>query len=81
MSAASGVTTLNGLSVGQRGRVDALDLPPEQKQRLLEMGLTRGVQFEVVRYAPLGDPMEIKVRGYHLSLRRHEASGIQVTLL
>ena len=54
-------------------------LPPEHRQRLLEMGLTVGTQLEVVRFAPLGDPIDIKVRGYHLSLRKKEASGVQVT--
>jgi Fe2+ transport system protein FeoA len=56
-------------------------LPPEQRQRLLEMGLTVGAQFEVVRYAPMGDPIDIKVRGYHLSLRKNEAAGVLVTRL
>jgi Fe2+ transport system protein FeoA len=69
---------LSSLPIGQRGRVVALDLPPEQRQRLLEMGLTIGVDFQVVRYAPLGDPLEIKVRGYNLSLRKIDAACIRV---
>jgi Fe2+ transport system protein FeoA len=44
----------------------------------MEMGLTRGSTIEVVRYAPMGDPIEIRVRGYHLSLRKSEAAGIAV---
>lgn len=72
---------LSGLAVGQKARVLCLDLPPEQRQRILEMGLTVGTEFEVVRFAPLGDPMDLRVRGYHLSLRKREANGIQVTLL
>lgn len=75
---ADGGETLSALPVGQRGRVTAFDLPPEQRQRLLEMGLTVGAEFQVVRYAPLGDPLEIKVRGYHLSLRSRDASGVRV---
>ncbi len=70
--------TLSELPVGQRGKVVAFDLPGEQRQRLQEMGLTVGIEFLVVRFAPLGDPIEIKVRGYHLSLRKREAAGIQV---
>ena len=45
------------------------------------MGLTVGAEFEVVRFAPLGDPIEIKVRGYHLSLRKREATGVQIVRL
>lgn len=72
---------LSALTVGQRGRITGFSLRPEQRQRLLEMGLTMGAEFEVVRFAPLGDPMEIKVRGYYLSLRKNEASGVQIALL
>ncbi len=70
--------SLSTLPLGQKARVLGFDLPPEQHQRLLEMGLTVGAQFEVVRFAPLGDPIDIKVRGYHLSLRKKEASGVRV---
>ena len=66
---------LSGYAVGQRGKVSGFDLPP---QRLQEMGLTVGCPFEVVRFAPMGDPMELKVRGYHLSLRKEDAAGIRV---
>lgn len=51
---------------------------PDVRRRLLEMGLTPGTRVKVIRFAPLGDPMDIEVRGYHLSLRKHEAG--QVTL-
>jgi Fe2+ transport system protein FeoA len=70
--------SLGALPLGQRGRVVGFDLPPEHRQRLLEMGLTVGAEFEVVRFAPLGDPIDIKVRGYHLSLRKREAGGVHV---
>ncbi len=73
------VESLSALPVGQKARVVSFDLPPEQRQRLLEMGLTVGVEFQLVRFAPLGDPLEIKVRGYMLSLRKNEAAGIRVT--
>jgi ferrous iron transport protein A len=52
-----------------------------QVQRLMMMGLIPGTSFTVVRVAPLGDPIEIKVRGFNLSLRREEALGLWVTLL
>ncbi len=73
--------SLSAVPLGQKGRVVGYALPPEQRQRLLEMGLTVGAQFEVVRYAPMGDPIDIKVRGYHLSLRKNEAAGVLVTRL
>jgi Fe2+ transport system protein FeoA len=73
--------SLSALPLGQRGRVVGFDLPPEHRQRLLEMGLTVGAEFEVVRFAPLGDPIDIKVRGYHLSLRKREASGVRIVRL
>lgn len=72
---------LSDLPLGQKGRVLGFSLPPEQRQRLLEMGLTVGAQFEVIRFAPLGDPIDIKVRGYHLSLRKNEAAGVHVARL
>ena len=70
--------SLSDLPIGQKGKVQSFNLPPEQHQRLLEMGLTVGVSFQVVRFAPLGDPIDIKVRGYHLSLRKNEAAGVRV---
>jgi len=70
--------SLSTIPLGQKGRVLGFTLPPEQRQRLLEMGLTVGTQFEVVRFAPMGDPIEVKVRGYHLSLRKNEAAGVLV---
>jgi ferrous iron transport protein A len=72
---------LSALPLGQKGRVLGFSLPAEHRQRLLEMGLTVGAQFEVVRFAPMGDPIDIKVRGYHLSLRKNEAAGVFVARL
>ena len=69
---------LTQLTIGQRARIVDLEGAPAIVQRLLEMGLTEGEQVEVVRFAPLGDPMEIRVRGYHLSLRRAEAAAVRI---
>lgn len=69
---------LSGFQPGQRGKVLAIDLPGEQRGRIMEMGLTVGTTIEFVRCAPLGDPIEVKVRGSHLSLRKAEAAGIHV---
>jgi Fe2+ transport system protein FeoA len=66
------------MAAGQKGRVARLLDQGELYQRLLEMGLTQGTPVEMVRFAPLGDPIDIKIRGYHLSLRRQEAEVIEV---
>ena len=74
------VVLLSQMSVGQKGQVKELVGIGEICHRLQEMGLTKGAQVEVVRFAPLGDPIDIKIRGYHLSLRRQEADVIRVFL-
>ncbi len=70
--------TLDSLKPGDEAVVRSLDGEPEASGRLMEMGLLPGTQVKVVRYAPMGDPIEIVIRGYHLSLRRFEAAGIVV---
>ena len=69
---------LTALPVGAAATVAEINVPPEHRGRLLEMGLLVGTPVELVRFAPLGDPVEIKVRGYHLTLRKHEADLILV---
>jgi ferrous iron transport protein A len=69
---------LSSLGIGKAAVVAALKVPVEKRARLMEMGLLVGTPIELVRFAPLGDPVEIKVRGYHLTLRRHEADQIMV---
>ena len=69
---------LTSLAVGSQAIIDEIRIAPEERGRLLEMGLLVGTPVELVRFAPLGDPVEIKVRGYHLSLRKHEAEQIWV---
>jgi Fe2+ transport system protein FeoA len=69
---------LSTLIPGERAVVARIDIPPEQRGRLMEMGLLPGTSVELVRFAPLGDPVEIKLRNYHLSLRKHEAEKILV---
>ena len=69
---------LTSLAVGSAATVSEIKVPPESRGRLLEMGLLVGTPVELVRFAPLGDPVEIKVRGYHLSLRKNEAEQIWV---
>jgi ferrous iron transport protein A len=69
---------LTSLQLGGKGTVSEINLPPRHRGRLLEMGLLVGTSLQLVRFAPLGDPVEIKVRGYHLTLRRHDAEQILV---
>ena len=69
---------LTSLQLGGSGTVSQINLPPQNRGRLLEMGLLVGTPLQLVRFAPLGDPVEIKVRGYHLTLRRQDAEHILV---
>jgi ferrous iron transport protein A len=78
MIAISREVTLADLHAGDRGTVGGFLCAIPLMQRLLEMGLTRGTGVEVIRLAPLGDPLEIRLRGYYLSLRKAEARCIQV---
>jgi ferrous iron transport protein A len=69
-------TTLDTLSAGQSGRITGIGGAVDIRRRLMEMGLTPGTRIKVVRFAPMGDPMDLEVRGYHLSLRKQEASCV-----
>jgi ferrous iron transport protein A len=73
--------TLDQMKEGQRARVESLIGDDLVLQRLMEMGLLEDEEIEVVGFAPLGDPMEIRLRDYRLSLRRNEAARVRVTLL
>ncbi len=68
--------TLDQLAIGDRAVVHRVDCAPRVGCRLMEMGLLPGTPIEMVRRAPFGDPLEIRLRGYLLSLRRSEASGV-----
>lgn len=70
--------TLAELGPGERGRVTSVSGDADATRRLMDMGLIRGTTVEVVRRAPLGDPMEVKLRGFMLTLRRSEAEHITV---
>jgi Fe2+ transport system protein FeoA len=66
------------LKPGERGRVAAVAAEGDTARRLMDMGLIRGTAVEVVRRAPLGDPIEVRLRGFMLTLRRSEAEQITV---
>lgn len=72
------MNTLAALAIGSRGRVLKVQGDDEVCVRLLEMGLTPGVEFTLIGSAPLGDPLEIEVRGYRLSVRKSEAARVEV---
>lgn len=73
--------TLDQLRVGQRARIHSLQGIDALVQRLFEMGLLEGEEVEVVGFAPFGDPMEIRLQDYRLSLRRAEAARVAVSPL
>ena len=70
--------TLADVAVGERCRVRRLQGQGALKRRIMDMGLTKGVEVAVVKVAPLGDPIELKVRGYELSIRKDEAASVLV---
>lgn len=71
--------TAADLRVGQRARVESVAGLDELATRLLEMGLTPGVEIELLGTAPLGDPLEFELRGYRLSVRIAEARRVLVS--
>jgi ferrous iron transport protein A len=72
------VTTLADLPLGERGRVARILGTDHVSVRLMEMGLTPGAEFQLIGSTLLGDPIELEVRGYRLSVRRSEAARIEV---
>ena len=64
------------LSSGQRGVIRRVEGTDGISVRLLEMGLTPGVELRLIGVAPLGDPLELELRGYRLSVRKSEAAGV-----
>ena len=69
--------TLKEVSVGQTVKVAKLDGEGPVKRRIMDMGITKGVEVHVRKVAPLGDPIEVTVRGYELSLRKADAEMIE----
>lgn len=70
--------TLRDVSVGQTVKVTRLNGDGPVKRRIMDMGITKGVEVYVRKVAPLGDPVEITVRSYELSLRKADAEMIEV---
>lgn len=72
--------TLTNLPVGKDARVTAVNGTGPVTRRLMEMGVIPGVAVRIVKMAPFGDPIEVRVRGYSLAMRKSEANAIEVSL-
>ena len=70
--------TLKDVKIGQTAQVVKLHGEGAIKRRIMDMGITKGVSIFVCKVAPLGDPMEVQVRGYELSIRKADAEMVEV---
>lgn len=75
------MATLKEVKIGKTAKVIKLHGVGPLKRRILDMGITKGVEIYIRKVAPLGDPIEVTVRGYELSLRKSDAEMIEVELL
>lgn len=73
------MATIKDVKVGESATVAKLNGTGALKRRIMDMGLTKGTRVYVKKVAPLGDPIELTVRGYELSIRRDEAANVDVT--
>lgn len=73
------MNTLKDVKIGKKAKVVKLHGEGAIKRRIMDMGITKGVEIKVHKTAPLGDPIQITVRGYELSLRKADAEMIEVT--
>lgn len=72
------MSTLKDVKIGESARVVKLHGEGAVKRRIMDMGITKGTEVSVRKVAPLGDPIEVTVRGYELSLRKADAEMIEV---
>lgn len=72
---------LSEMAVGESGKIVAVEGEGKIRRRLFDMGVTPGAQLTVVKFAPFGDPIEINIRGYALTLRKSEALSVGVDVL
>lgn len=73
---------LSDLKIGQRAKVLGLHLDkPEVRRHLLDMGITKGTEILIKKIAPMGDPVDIELRGYELCIRKEEMRNIDVEIL
>ena len=70
--------TLRDLKVGETAAISRIHTTGALKQRFMDMGITKGTEVKVIKIAPLGDPIEIEIRGYNLSIRKGDAEKIEM---
>lgn len=73
--------TLDELKPGESGRITAISVAGPLRRRLMDMGVLVGEEVKVIKVAPMGDPLEVSLKSYRLSLRRSEAQGLEVEIL
>lgn len=74
--------TLDNLKVGQKAKVVKINTTnPALKRRIMDMGIVKGVEVKIIKIAPLGDPVQIELRGYMLSVRKADLQKIEVEVL
>ena len=78
MEGRKGMRTLKDIHVGETCVVKRLHGEGPTKRRIMDMGITKGVEILVRKVAPLGDPMELNIRGYELSVRKADAEAIEI---
>lgn len=69
---------ISELKPGNKGKIKKIEGSGNLRRKLLDMGIIPGSPFEVIKLAPLGDPVDVKIKGYHLSLRKEEAATVLV---
>ncbi|ETA68924.1 MAG: ferrous iron transport protein [Methanolobus sp.] len=74
-------TTLDTLKPGEKASITKVRVKGTARRKLMDMGMVAGTEIELVRNAPLGDPMDYNIKGYHLSIRKEEAKQIFITKL
>lgn len=72
---------LSDLKVGQKAKIVSINTKGVIKRRLMDMGVLIGENLRIEKVAPLGDPIDIVIKNYHLSLRKNEAEGIEVEVI
>ena len=75
------INALNELNVGDSGVIVSFKGKGSIRKHLMEMGFVKGANVEIQRVAPLGDPIEVKIKGYSISLRKEEAKNIEIEIV
>ena len=70
--------TLKQLAIGESGVINRMKTTGALRQRFMDMGITKGTEVKVIKIAPLGDPIEVEIRGYNLSIRKDDADKIEL---